>query len=306
VTSRARGDVDCARAVTIEVAGPRFSACVRITIEEWRLGHSFGRPLAGTVCTGGAVMLEPAKIINQEEEALRAEAGRESFAGFAIPGQPFASGDVLCLRRFRTSTIGPGYSAVWHRSPAGEWTVYTSVAAELSCPRFIGAALSRVVETPVELEWTGPAELSVRVPAAGLRWDMRVGSTAITRLMNAMMAVMPRFLYRSNLVLAAMSAMSTAMLAAGRFLMGGHMPNRQWFQVGPRRLWSIPEARASIAGRDFGPVGPLAQQPTIGEVPLPQRGYLMLGGVSFEAFAAGRHLPARRAENGVQTVAVAR
>jgi len=242
-------------------------------------------------------MLKPADVINPAvNEVLRAEAGRESFAGFAVVGQPFASGDVLCLRRFRASTIGPGYSAVWHRSPAGEWTVYTSIAAELSCPRFIGAAIARAVETPVELEWTGPAALSVRVPAAGLRWDMRVGSTPVTRLMNAMMALMPSFLYRSNLVLAVMSAMSTAMLAAGRFLMGGHMPNRQWFQVGPRRLWTISEARASIAGHDLGPVGPLAPQATIGGGPLPQRGLLMLGGVSFEAYVPGRHLPPTRAE----------
>ena len=73
-------------------------------------------------------MLKPADIINPAiNEVLRAEAGRESFAGFAVVGQPFASGDVLCLRRFRTSTIGPGYQLSGNCSPAGEgWSTRRS------------------------------------------------------------------------------------------------------------------------------------------------------------------------------------
>jgi hypothetical protein len=241
-------------------------------------------------------MTEPAEIMKRSGRALRARPGREDADGFAVVGLPFASGDILCLRCFPSSTFGPGYTAVWHRTPAGEWTVYTSIAPELSCPRFIGAAITRAVETPVELEWTGPAALAVRVPAADLRWQMRLASTPVTRLMNAMMALMPAFLYRSNLVLAMMSAMSTAMLAAGRFRLRGTFPNRQWFQAGPRRIWMIPDARAKIEGRDLGPLGPLTPQATMGEVPLPQRGILMLGGFSGEAYVPGRHLPAPRAE----------
>ncbi len=226
-------------------------------------------------------------------EALRPRPGRDDVAGFAVVGLPFASGDLLCLRRFPTSTFGPGYASVWHRAPAGDWTVYTSVAADLSCPRFIGAAVSRVVaETTVEVEWTSPTDLTVRVPAAALRWTMRVRSTPVTRMMNVMMSVMPAVLFRSDRVLSAMSAMSTAMLAAGRFRLRGHVPNRQWFQAGPRRVWLIPEASASIAGRDLGRPSPLNLQATLGEVPLPQRGVLMMGAFSFEAYAPNRHFPA--------------
>jgi hypothetical protein len=232
-------------------------------------------------------------LVRRATRPLRARPGRDDVAGLAVIGVLFASGDVLCLRRFPASTFGPGYDSVWHRDPAGRWVVYTSVAPEVSCPRFIGAAISRAVETPIEIEWTGPFELAVRVPAAGLRWRMRMASTPVTRLMNAMMALMPAALFRSDLVLALMSMMSTAMLAAGRFLLSGRMPNRQWFQAGPRKLWMVPEAEASIAGRELGPTGPLATQATIGDVPLPQRGVLMLGGLSFEAYAPGRHLPAR-------------
>jgi len=237
----------------------------------------------------------PAEIMRRPPRAPRPRPGRDDVAGFAVIGQPFASGDLLCLRRFPTSTFGPGYTSVWHRSAAGEWTVYTSIAPEQSCPRFIGAAISRAVETPIEVDWTGPAELAVRVPAAGLAWRMSVTSTPVTRMMNLMMSLMPAALFRSNLVLSMMSLMSTAMLAAGRFRLRGRVPNRQWFQAGPRRVWIVPKASATIAGRDLGAPAPLAAQASMGEVPFPQRGVLMMGAFSFEAYAPDRHLPARPA-----------
>jgi hypothetical protein len=152
--------------------------------------------------------------------------------------------------------------------------------------------ISRAVETPIEIDWTGPRALIVRIPAADLRWEMRLARTPITWIMNLMMAAMPAALFRSNLMLWMMSAMSTALLAAGRFRLGGHVPNRQWFQAAPRRLWMIPEARAAIAGRDFGRVSPLAAQAALGELLVPQRGVLMFGDISFEAYSPERHLPA--------------
>jgi len=238
----------------------------------------------------------PAEIIRSALLApQRPRAGRDDVAGFAVVGQPFASGDLLCLRRFPASTFGPGYASVWHRAADGAWTVYTSIAPEQSCPRFIGAAISRAVETPIEVEWTGPSELAVRVPAAGLHWTMRLASTPVTRMMNFMMSLMPAALFRNDLVLAMMSLMSTALLAAGRFRLRGRVPNRQWFQAGPRRVWMVPEARASVGGRGLGAPAPLPSQASLGEVQLPQRGVLMMGAFSFEAYAPGRHLPARPA-----------
>jgi hypothetical protein len=235
---------------------------------------------------------------------LRAQPGREDLAGFAVVGQPFASGDVLCLRVWPGSTFGPGYVSVWHRTAAGEWTVYTSVPPAESCPRFVGAAIAHAIQTPIEVEWTGPERLEVRIPAVDLRWELQMASTPVTRMMNLMMALMPAALYRSNLVLAMMSLLATVFLAAGRFRMNGRLPNRQWFQVAPRQLWMIPNARAVLAGRDFGAPRPLPTQPTIGELPLPQRGVFMVGGMSVEAFDPARHLPAPRAEAPRPTLAV--
>jgi hypothetical protein len=231
-----------------------------------------------------------------EHPRLRMQPGREEVSGYGVMAVPFASGDVLCLRRFPGSTFGPGYDSVWHRSPEGKWTVYTTVAPELSCPRFIGAATTRTVQTPIEVQWTGPQTLDVRVPAADLAWKMALRSTPVTRMMNAMMAVMPGPMYRSNLVLSMMSLMSTIFLRAGQIRLRGAMPNRQWYQAGPRKIWMIREAQASIGGRDLGPLGPLVEQARLGDFSLPQQGLFMIGGGFFEAYSPERHQEAPRAQ----------
>ncbi|HQZ11991.1 MAG TPA: hypothetical protein PK286_03820 [Devosia sp.] len=233
----------------------------------------------------------PAAIADQISSiSLRPRPGRDDVGGYAIVGQPFESGDILCLRRFPVSTFGPGYVSVWHRSADGEWTIYTTVSPELSCPRFIAAAVSRVVQTNIAADWAGPSDLTVEVPESALRWLMRVSSTPATKMMNAIMSVMPSALFRSDPVLSAMSAMSTAMLGAGDLRLRGHMPNRQWFQAGPRQVWVVSQASATIGGRDLGGAAPLKTQALLGEVPMPQRGLLMAGAFSFEAYAPDRHL----------------
>jgi len=221
---------------------------------------------------------------------LKPRPGRDDVGGYAIVGQPFASGDLLCLRKFPLSTFGPGYVSVWHRSPTDEWTIYTTTSPELSCPRFVGSAASRVVQTEISANWTGPAALEVDIPDAGLRWVMQMASTPITTMMNAMMGLMPSAMFRSDPVLSAMSMMSTAMLGAGDLRLRGHMPNRQWFQAGPRQVWIVSEASATIDGRDLGHAAPLKTQARLGDVPMPQRGLLMAGAFSFEAYSPGRHL----------------
>lgn len=223
-------------------------------------------------------------------QSLSAQAGRDDVGGYAIVGQPFEAGDILCLRRFPISTFGPGYISVWHRKPDGDWTVYTTIAPELSCPRFIGAAVSQVVQTPITVEWTSDYELQVAVDEARLDWRMAVASTPVTSMMNAMMGLMPAALFRSDPVLAAMSLMSTALLGAGDLQLRGHMPNRQWFQAGPRRVWVVSKVSATIAGRNLGGPAPLDQQAMLGDVPMPQRGLLMMGAFSFEAYSPDRHL----------------
>jgi len=67
--------------------------------------------------------MDPRSIIQgiEQDGSLPAGTG-DRFAGYAVIGLPFASGHVLSLRRFPVSSVGPGYTSVWHRDPAGRWT----------------------------------------------------------------------------------------------------------------------------------------------------------------------------------------
>ena len=44
---------------------------------------------------------------------------RGAVPGYGLKGLPFASGHVLAMRRFPTSSIDPACTSVWHRDPAG-------------------------------------------------------------------------------------------------------------------------------------------------------------------------------------------
>lgn len=47
------------------------------------------------------------------------------------------------LRRWTASSVGEGFSSVWHRDPAGRWTFYESVT-DVVCGRYFGAETERV------------------------------------------------------------------------------------------------------------------------------------------------------------------
>ena len=71
-----------------------------------------------------------------EDEALLPGSTWERFSGYGVMGLPFASGHILALRRFPASSVGSGYSSVWHRTPTGRWTFYANVEPSLSCARY--------------------------------------------------------------------------------------------------------------------------------------------------------------------------
>ena len=106
-------------------------------------------------------------------------------------GLPFASGHVLALRRFPASSIGPGYTSVWHRDPEGNWVFYSDVDPHLSCSRFFGNALARSERSAISMTWADPRRLTIAVSAAELTWEVRLAETPATRLLNGIAAALP-------------------------------------------------------------------------------------------------------------------
>lgn len=215
----------------------------------------------------------------------------EYFDGYGVMGLPFASGHILCLRRFPASSLGPGYTSLWHRDPDGEWTFYADVAPQESCNRFFGSAVATFRPAQIDIEWTGPATLTVTVPGK-IDWRMKLRATPVTRLMNAMGGVMPEALWTNKRMLALMGVMASSLLGAGKLRLYGNAPNGQGFIANPRRIWMISQSRATLDGIDLGPPGPVHPQAWLGDFAIPNHGILAFGNAAFDPFDERRHLAA--------------
>jgi hypothetical protein len=92
--------------------------------------------------------MNPREIVRQIENNPALPAGEgDRFAGYAVMGLPFRSGHVLALRKFPASSIGPGYTSVWHRDPDGIWAFYSTVNQDLGCSRYFGREIAQNVVT---------------------------------------------------------------------------------------------------------------------------------------------------------------
>ena len=237
----------------------------------------------------------------EAEAALADVPDREQFQGYAVVGLPFRSGHVLALRRFPTSSVGPGYTSVWHRDPAGRWTIYQDQGPRLTCPRVFGPALDAAPTVPIAVEWTAPDAFTVGIDAEGTRlhWDVRLSQSVVTRALDATASVLPRFLRRHPVALAVVGLTAGVVLRAGRVRLHGVAPSRQGFFADLRRIWLIDGSSASLDGVDLGEPGPLPEQAHLGDFWLPQRGLFAVGGSFFELYDPARHLQvASRSELG--------
>lgn len=203
----------------------------------------------------------------------------ERFAGYGVMGMPFASGHYLALRDMLASSIGPAYRAIWHRDPEGRWTMHTTGAPELTCPRYFGSA-ARAIRVPrIDVTWRDDHTLDVAL-GDELDWRIELESTPATRMMTAMGGAMPEAAWNSNPVLTAMGPMARGVLRIGRVRLRGATPNGPWFKAAPRKVWRA-GGRASLRGSDLGAPAPLAAQTGLGDFWLPQRGLFFVGGARF-------------------------
>jgi hypothetical protein len=205
----------------------------------------------------------------------------ERFSGYGVMGLPFTSGHVLAMRRFAASSIGPGYTSVWHRDPAGAWTFWQDLSSELSCARYFGAALAEAREAEIVLEWTGPSTLHVSVPADRLTWTTTFRPSVVTGALNGLGSFLPERVWRSDRVLALLGPVAGRLLRAGHVGLSGAVPNGQRFQANPLKVWLVDDAVASLDGVDFGTPGPLDEQARLGDFWIPQRGVLAVGRAFF-------------------------
>lgn len=243
-------------------------------------------------------MLQPRELAERTETSPTLPEGTEErFAGYAVMGLPFRSGHILGLRRFTASSLGPAYTSVWHRSPAGEWTFYQDVLADRACPRYFGPRIRRALEREIAIRWTGPDRFTVSVDGGrAVEWEVTLAAPAKIRAMNAMARRMPQGWWRNRAVLRAMGLMARGLLGTGRMWLTGRAPSRQWFVANPLAAWTIPESRARVGGVDVGEPGPIPEQEHLADFWIPQRGLFVVGRAFFEPLDPTRHLIETHAE----------
>jgi hypothetical protein len=216
-------------------------------------------------------------------------AERERFTGYGVMGLPFESGHVLGLRRFPLSSIGPGYTSIWHRSPDGRWGFWSTVSPALSCARYTGEISDDSREAPLQVAWPEPYRLTIASDDPRLSWDVTFAATRATRALSALSRRLPhRFLARES-VLRGIGPVAGTILGAGRLSLTGRMPNRQTFHLVPTHVGVATASRAHVDGTDLGNPAPLAEQATIGDFRIPQRGLLAVGALDFDPQDPSRH-----------------
>lgn len=193
---------------------------------------------------------EPRKLFEELEATATLPAGsNERFNGYGVMGLPFRSAHVLALRRFPASSLGRGYTSVWHRNPDGDWVFYADVSPKEACPRYFGAIALETIETTITLAWTGPTHLRITMPAVSFDWEIEAGATAATRFMNAAGRLLPEAAWRSHAVLETMGMVGGSLLGVGRVGLHGRTPNGQHFIANPRVLWAIVDSHAQFKGK---------------------------------------------------------
>jgi hypothetical protein len=217
---------------------------------------------------------------------------REQFHGYAVVGVPFRSGHILAMRRFPVSSVGPGYTSVWHRDPAGRWVIYQDQEPRYTCPRAFGPQIDDAPTVPIAVEWMDSDRFAIDIVTEGTRlhWEIRLSENAVTRALNAAASILPRFLRHRPVPLAVIGRAAGSLLRAGRVRLTGTVPSRQDFFADLRRIWLIEGSTAVIDGVDLGEPGPLSEQAHLADFWLPQRGLFAIGGSFFELYDPARHL----------------
>ena len=123
--------------------------------------------------------MKPKRIIDHLEKCKPLPKGlEERFNGYGVMGLPFTTGHILGMRRFPASSLGEGYTSVWHSDPEGRWTFYQNVSPEKSCTRYFGCMVSRAELAEIDISWTADLDFSMTVEGSRqLQWQVSLGHT---------------------------------------------------------------------------------------------------------------------------------
>lgn len=217
---------------------------------------------------------EPADLAAAFERGVPVPDGAgDRFAGYAVLGVSFRSGDVLALHRCPVNSTGPAYTSVWHCDPQACWTFYADVPADRGCAPYFAPALTRVVHAPIRVEWEGPRTLAIAVDGGRLiSWSIELEPTRMTRAFNRVAPALAPIWRRQPRLLDAVAFVARFALGTGELRLTGRTPAGMRFIGSPQSVWVVRWSRAIIAGCDTGPNTRLRRALSLGDFHIPRRG----------------------------------
>lgn len=203
--------------------------------------------------------------------------GWEHVRGFGVFALPFSSGHILALRVFPQGDFGP-FATLWHRSPAGNWSLYYDAPrADIACPRYFGPAARQVLPAHLTVTWTGPMALRVETDAPALDWAVSLRVTPLLRAMNAVSARLPLSSWRPPVLVRVRQWMAHRLLGMGDVTLVGRMPSGHHGILMPAHILFVADSHAVLDGVDLGTPIRLRENPRIGQVVLPARPTFAVG-----------------------------
>jgi hypothetical protein len=174
----------------------------------------------------------------------------DRYAGYAVLDVRLASRDILALRRFPVTSIGIGYTSVWHRGPEGDWTLFTDVPAPQGCSRYFAAMFARTIVAPIRIDWRGPRSLVIEVDGGRiLKWRLDLAPSAATALFNAASGILP---WARQSPVSRTRAFLDLALKLGGLRLVKNVPDGIRVHALPQAVWTVNASRARLCGRDLG------------------------------------------------------
>jgi hypothetical protein len=205
----------------------------------------------------------------------------EYVKGWGVFALPFDSGHVLALRVFPQGSFAP-YRTVWHRDPNGDWSIFVDgPQLETACPRYYGEACVYTGYSQIQIGWTAQSSLRVTMEKPRLEWTLTASSTRFLSLVNSTSHFLPPASWRLQSLLR-LREMTARVLGLGSLQLSGVMPSGHTGTLMPERMYFINEASATFEGTDLGRPVVLPDNPRMGDVPLPARGVLAVGGAVWD------------------------
>lgn len=218
-----------------------------------------------------------------EARPVLPEGTDERFSGYAVLGVHFASGEILALRRFAASSVGPAYASVWHYSSSGRWTMYQDVPEAGGCGRYFSDGVERVVVCPIRIVWTGASRFTVAVEDGPLDWQVELGSAWTTRLLSRLAGALPRAVVASRPGARILGRAAGLLLGAGALTLTGSTPNGFRFLASATALYQVGGSRALVGGRPSGEAVESARDVHLGDFRIPSRGIFAMVSANLRA-----------------------